>query len=109
MLLKEHEIVHIYVNLIYLQAEDTDKDDPTAYSIVAGSMSASEDYLQEVMNNAFEIDAVTGSLKTTFAPKDYMKGYFSFKVQAKDTGKLFFLCEKATSIPDFYYLNKFIN
>jgi hypothetical protein len=50
-------------------------------------MSASEGYLEEVMGNAFQIDPASGSLKTNFAPKDYMKGYFSFKVQAEDTGK----------------------
>jgi hypothetical protein len=53
-------------------------------------MSASEGYLEEVMGNAFQIDPASGSLKTNFAPKDYMKGYFSFKVQAKDTGKFLF-------------------
>jgi hypothetical protein len=42
------------------------------------------------MANAFQIDATSGSLQTNFAPKDFMKGYFSFKVQAKDTGKFFF-------------------
>lgn len=65
-------------------------------------MSASEGYLEEVMGNAFQIDPASGSLETNFAPKDYMKGYFSFKVQAEDTGKFFISVNSKT----LYYLNK---
>jgi hypothetical protein len=69
-------------------------------------MSASEGYLEEVMGNAFQIDPASGSLKTNFAPKDFMKGYFSFKVQAEDTGKLFqnlVLLNKKLTGPSFYF------
>jgi len=49
-------------------------------------MSASESYLQEVMNTAFTLEETTGRLETNFAPQEYMKGYFSFQVEARDSG-----------------------
>ncbi|XP_059472061.1 cadherin-23-like [Neocloeon triangulifer] len=75
----------IGVEIIRITASDSDVGDTLTYKIIPGTMSASESYLVEVMDNAFDLDPNTGYLKTKFAPQDYMKGYFTFDVEAKDS------------------------
>lgn len=71
--------------LLTLFATDPDLDDEISYFLLTETIVATGDNLENVKNTAFLVDQRSGALSLNFELQtDSMKGYFEFKVQARD-------------------------
>jgi hypothetical protein len=70
--------------LVTLFALDPDLDDVVTYSLLSESMVASGENLADVKDTAFVVNRLTGALTLNFRVQANMKGFFEFKVEARD-------------------------
>lgn len=72
-------------NLFKVAAEDEDLEDVITFSIVSGSITASDGSIQGVKDTAFQIDPNDGWVSLRFKPQENHKGHFMFHIQAQDS------------------------
>lgn len=70
--------------LFTLHASDPDLNDQVFYEILSDSITVSSETLNAYKNTAFVLNSITGILSLNFQVQEFMSGYFSFKVQARD-------------------------
>ena len=70
--------------LLTLFATDPDLDDIVTYYLLTETIVATGENLEQVKNTAFLVNEITGELKLNFELQTNMKGYFEFKVEARD-------------------------
>lgn len=59
-------------------------NDVISYEILEESITATGENIQDIKGKAFKIDKKSGELMLNFLPQDNMKGFFEFKVEARD-------------------------
>lgn len=75
---------NIEKTLLTLYADDPDLDDVVTYYLLTDTIVATGENLENVKNTAFLVNEVSGALTLNFALQKDMKGFFEFKVQARD-------------------------
>lgn len=70
--------------LLTFHAFDPDLNDRVTYHVLTDTMTVSSDSLREFMETAFELNSNLGILTLNFQVQEFMSGYFSFKIQARD-------------------------
>lgn len=58
------------------------------YSIIGSPQSNDAEFLENIKNEPFTLNADTGEISLNFDPQLNMKGYFDFYVMANDTDNL---------------------
>jgi hypothetical protein len=70
--------------LLTLVAEDPDLNDVVTYHLMTDTIVATGENIEDVKETAFIVNEVTGFLILNFQLQPSMKGFFEFKVQARD-------------------------
>jgi hypothetical protein len=72
------------------QATDPDEDDTITYDIVPGSVTTSANSFDifDDKDNMFAQEKTTGYLRLNIPVRNTMTGFFEFRVEATDEGKL---------------------
>lgn len=71
--------------LLTLVAIDPDLNDVVTYHLITESIVATGENIEDVKITAFSVDEVNGYLKLNFQLQPSMKGFFEFKVEARDS------------------------
>lgn len=70
--------------LLRVHANDPDLNDVVSYFILNETIRATDEKLQDAKDSAFILNPQTGDLSWNFKLQNDEKGYFEFKVQARD-------------------------
>lgn len=70
--------------LLTLVATDLDLNDIVTYHLMTDTMIATGENIEDVKNSAFLVNKENGALTLNFQLQPSMKGYFDFKVEARD-------------------------
>ena len=79
-----------HVNAASVQAIDLDEgaNGKIRYSIIGSPQSNDAEFLENIKNEPFVVNADNGDISLNFDPQLNMKGYFDFYVMANDTDNL---------------------